>query len=164
LNKPSILDKKNPSIREIEDKIGNPNVRVWLEPDGTVCEAPSIPVSYGDLVDKITTLEVKADKIEDEKKLVNINRELDQLTQVWNDLVIVSAGSRLESLRNELKETNVELWDVEHELRSHNKHENFGRTFVVCARALIRLNDLQSAIKQDVDELLGSVMVETYPH
>ena len=151
----SILDKKSPSILEIEERMSNPDVRGWLDTDGTYREALQIPVSHGEVLDRLTILELKVTYIKDEKKLKDVNRELEFVERIWRDNVV--AEDKLDKLYVELKEVNEELWGVEEQIRALLSE----RRTAHLARDVIRLNDLRSAIRQNVNELLGSVIVET---
>ena len=130
--------------------MSNPDVRGWLDTDGTYREALQIPVSHGEVLDRFTILELKVTYIKDEKKLKDVNRELEFVERIWRDNVV--ATDKLDKLYVELKEVNEELWGVEEQIRACVTED--------LARDVIRLNDLRSAIRQDVNELLGSVIVE----
>lgn len=112
-----------------------------------------IPVSTGELIDKITILEIKIEKIKDEDKLDNIKREFNYLNQVIN-------LSNIKSLYNELKEINLKLWNVEDNIRIKEKNKDFDREFIELARSVYTFNDRRSDIKKQINILTSSELVE----
>jgi Family of unknown function (DUF6165) len=117
-----------------------------------------VEVSAGELVDKITILEIKRDNIQDETKLANINREYAVLVQVLDKAVVES--DELTRLRSALKAVNAELWHVEDDIRAQERAGTFGPEFVALARAVYRTNDRRAALKREINELLRSDLVE----
>ena len=111
-----------------------------------------VPVSIGELIDKITILEIKKDRIKNPEALKNINYELEQLSGKLD----VDAGSSYKLL----KIVNEQLWDVEDELRILEKQEDFGEKFVKLARSVYVLNDERAAIKKDINLKYNSSIVE----
>ncbi len=116
-----------------------------------------IPVSAGELVDKITILRVKAERI-DASKLANVRRELEALEAVAREQLPDSP--EMATLTAELFEVNAALWDVEEGKRDGERRQDFGPAFVELARRVYRENDRRAAIKRRINDLLGSEIVE----
>jgi len=116
------------------------------------------PVSFGEVVDKITILEIKSERIHDPEKTVNIRRELELLEAVWldavRDMADVSDG------RSRLKAVNEELWDIEDKIRLKEKASSFDDEFVQLARSVYFTNDRRADIKKEINLALGSELVE----
>ncbi|MGY6587316.1 MAG: DUF6165 family protein [Wenzhouxiangella sp.] len=117
-----------------------------------------IPVSAGELIDKITILEIKAERITAPDKLENVRRELSELQAVVNDRVPGSAA--LDALKVELKRINETLWMIEDDIRDCERAGEFGEPFVKLARAVYITNDRRAALKREINQLLGSTLVE----
>lgn len=117
-----------------------------------------VPVSFGEVLDKITILEIKSERIKDEAKLKNVRLELDELTETWNEAV--KDQSAIEDLRKQLKAVNEELWVVEDDIRDQEAAQDFGPRFIELARAVYVTNDKRAAIKKEVNLALGSRFVE----
>jgi arginine deiminase len=117
-----------------------------------------IPVSPGELADKLTILEIKLDRIDDPAKLANVRREHARLTSVWEDAGIDSA--EVLALRQSLCEANEALWDVEDAIREEERHKRFGERFVALARSVYVRNDERAALKRRINEVLGSEIFE----
>jgi len=117
----------------------------------------SIPISPGELLDKISILEIKADRIVDPVKQANVRSELALLSSVQNTL---PQSSELAVLAAELKAVNERLWDVEDAIRECDRRADFGREFVHLARSVYIENDRRAALKRRVNELLGSQLIE----
>ena len=122
-----------------------------------------IPVSPGELIDKITVLEIKAERIADESKLVHIRTELAALRRVLKQHPIIT--SRIEALRQELRTVNETLWEIEDYLRIKESEEAFDDQFVELARSQYHNNDRRSEIKHQIDQIYASGIVEekSYP-
>ena len=118
----------------------------------------SIPVSVGEFLDKISILEIKADRITALEKRENVLRELDLLRKVRQRSVPNSGA--LNRLYNSLKTVNTELWEIEDALRDFEHQKAFGEIFIETARSVYRTNDQRSALKQQINQLLGSEIVE----
>ena len=103
-----------------------------------------IPVSLGELVDKITILEIKMQRISNPEALQNIKKELDALKTVKRPIVSLN-------LVDDLRDVNMEIWDVEDELRECERRQDFGETFVVKARSVYVLNDKRAFIKRKMN-------------
>ena len=116
-----------------------------------------VPVSIGELIDKITILEIKLRRIDNEEKLHNIRRELRALEQVERDASLVEGA---DALKTRLREVNERLWDIEDAIRRHEKEGDFGEAFVELARSVYIENDQRSRIKRELNLLTGSELVE----
>jgi hypothetical protein len=117
-----------------------------------------VPISVGELVDKVTILEIKSEKIEDADKRENIRRELDALTNVLKPLVTATPG--IAPLKSELRTINETLWRIEDDIRDCERKRDFGAAFVALARAVYQTNDRRAATKRKIDDLTGSELVE----
>ncbi len=117
-----------------------------------------VPVSFGEVLDKITILEIKSERIKDEAKLKNVRLELGELSATWNDAV--EDQSAIADLRAQLKAVNEELWVIEDDIRDQEAAQDFGPRFIELARAVYVTNDKRAAIKKDVNLALGSRFVE----
>ena len=116
------------------------------------------PVSVGELFDKIVILEIKATKISDAAKLMEIQKELRLLNQL--DVATAERNSDLAALRQALKQVNAALWDIEDRIRDLERAKDFGPEFVRLARAIYQTNDRRAEIKRLINELSGSHIVE----
>lgn len=119
---------------------------------------PLLPVSWGEVFDKLTILKIKSKKIDDALKLVNINKELQEIEIVVS--VIGNLTEDLKCLVNELQAINECLWDVEDGKRSHERRKVFDQDFIDLARQVYIKNDERAKIKKKINELLGSGIVE----
>jgi hypothetical protein len=117
-----------------------------------------VPVSWGEVIDKITILEIKAERLSDAGKLANVTRELDELVSVREREFPNHAD--LAKLAAALKAINEKLWVVEDDLRDLERAKDFGPRFVELARAVYYTNDERAAVKRKVNDLLGSTLVE----
>ncbi|MGH8091806.1 MAG: DUF6165 family protein [Rudaea sp.] len=118
----------------------------------------SVPVSFGELIDKITILEIKSEQIRDAAKLANVRAELDLLNATWTQ----NPASRTDIVaeRAELKRINEALWDIEDEIRLQEKAQAFDARFVELARAVYFTNEKRAAVKREINLKLGSQLVE----
>lgn len=121
-----------------------------------------IPVSIGELVDKITILQIKSKKISNEDQLVNIERELHALEAAHRDLSLVGA----DGMQAELLAVNRRLWDAEDAIRLAEAEGHFGPEFVALARSVYQLNDIRFSIKKKLNKTFCSSLVEekSYEH
>ncbi len=122
---------------------------------GTVLQ---VEVSAGELIDKITILEIKAERISDPDKLANVHRELSSLTATREKALDTSP--ELDEFTAELRRINERLWQIEDDIRDCERNGDFGERFVELARAVYRTNDRRAAAKRRINELLGSELVE----
>tara|TARA_Y100001934_G_scaffold272359_1_gene360464 strand:- start:667 stop:1062 length:396 start_codon:yes stop_codon:yes gene_type:complete len=122
----------------------------------------SIPVSVGELLDKISILEIKKERIQESDKKKNVSTELNLLrkVQIDSELVETICPKILDQLCQQLKKVNEELWKVEDKLRLLEEESNFSIAFVNFARSVYRLNDERAQIKRKINELSGSELVE----
>ena len=118
----------------------------------------SVPVSHGELIDKITILEIKAAHIRDAAKLANVRAELDLLNTTWSK----DAASKIDiaTERAQLKAVNESLWDIEDRIRLKEKAQAFDAEFIELARSVYFRNDERAAIKRAINLKLGSQLVE----
>ena len=115
-------------------------------------------ISAGELVDKITILEIKKEKITNKEKLIEIKKELDSLTNTFNKSI--KKNINLETLTKELKNINLKLWDIENKKRELEKKQGFGKEFIELARNVYKSNDERAKIKLKINEALGSNIKE----
>ena len=115
-------------------------------------------ISAGELLDKITILEIKLEHIRDEAKRVNIGREYAALVEAFEKAIAQSDS--LSRLRDALKQVNAELWRIEDDIREQERAGTFGPEFVALARSVYRTNDRRAALKREINELLGSRLIE----
>lgn len=118
----------------------------------------TVEVAAGELLDKITILEIKRSKFDDPGKLKNVTAELETLARVRDDALTLDETAQ--RLVGELEAVNRELWDIEDEIRDCERHGDFGDRFVELARAVYHKNDRRAALKRDLNERLGSRLVE----
>ena len=115
-----------------------------------------IPISVGELIDKITILEIKIEKVNNQIKKINIKKELTELTKIFNDL----KNTELDPMYRQLKIINKKLWDIEDEIRVHEKNKNFNDEFIELARSVYVTNDERFEIKSKINNLYDSDIVE----
>jgi len=113
------------------------------------------PVSWGELIDKITILEIKAARIAEPAKLANVRRELQALTAVRD-----AQGAAPATLAAELREVNEQLWDIEDLIRECEQRGDFGPAFIELARSVYKSNDRRAALKRRISDAMGSELVE----
>ncbi len=121
-------------------------------------ESIRVELSPGELVDKITILEIKAARITDPAQLANVRFELGVLDAVQGEAIPASA--QLDRLTTDLRAVNTRLWDIEDEIRDCERNENFGDRFIKLARAVYHTNDRRADIKRRINDLLGARIVE----
>jgi len=112
------------------------------------------PISVGELVDKLTILDIKLENISDEKKLSEIKNEKHQLEKLYKNF------SDLDMHRDILYQINRGLWSVEDDIRKHEREQNFGATFIRLARDVYQINDKRFEIKNKINELTNSEIKE----
>jgi hypothetical protein len=116
------------------------------------------PISVGELIDKITILRIKRERIRAAPAQANIQRELDGLLEIRARASL--NASDLAVLEDELFQVNGRLWDIEDELRALEQNGNFGEGFIELARSVYRLNDRRSELKRRINTVTGSAIVE----
>lgn len=121
-------------------------------------QTPLVPISWGELIDKITILEIKEVKITSNNALDNIRKELGFLSNIVSNSKGVYDAISL--LKNELKEVNLNLWQVEDEIRDKEYSQEFDEEFIRLARSVYRLNDDRANLKKKINETLFSELKE----
>jgi hypothetical protein len=117
-----------------------------------------VPISPGELLDKITILRIKVARIQDAGKLANVKLELALLEQTWKD---AGAGEQDVTVDiRALQNVNEQLWDIEDRIRDKEARQTFDRDFIELARAVYQCNDDRAAIKKRINMQLGSRLVE----
>lgn len=119
---------------------------------------PHVPVAVGELMDKITILEIKMRQIADPVRRANVRAELEALEAVRSRLNLDS--SRLDALRARLAGVNQALWEIEDAIRACERRADFGPAFVELARRVYRVNDERAVLKRAINELSGSTLIE----
>ena len=117
-----------------------------------------VPLSPGELLDKITILRIKVARIQDAAKLANVKLELSLLEQTWKDSGAASHDVSLDE--RALENVNERLWDIEDRIREKEARQTFDRDFIELARAVYICNDERAAIKKRINLQLGSSLVE----
>jgi hypothetical protein len=125
---------------------------------GTPVTSIQIEVSPGELLDKLSILEIKSERIADPEKLRNIRHELGLYRDMREDRI--PAGDAMDALVHELKSVNETLWRVEDEIRACEAKQDFGDKFVGLARSVYRTNDRRAEIKRQINILCGSSIIE----
>jgi len=115
-------------------------------------------ISAGELIDKITILEIKENKIIDKTKLANVRKELGSLNNTLNKFI--PDLSKIIELKVSLKEINLKLWSIEDSKRNAEKIKNFGNNFIELARNVYKFNDERAKLKLQINKLLGSNIQE----
>ena len=119
-------------------------------------------ISAGELIDKITILEIKKIKIKDSVKLENVEKELLSLKSTLNQTI--PDLSKIQSQIEGLKSINLKLWDIENGKRLAEKNSDFGKKFIELARSVYQSNDKRSEIKLEINDILGSNIKEVKSH
>lgn len=118
----------------------------------------SVPISPGELIDKLTILEIKSERMTDPGKLANVRLELKLLTDTWSKSDYSKVDIKAEWA--ELKRINNALWDIEDRIRDEERAKRFGEKFIELARAVYFINDDRAAVKRKINDKLGSKIVE----
>jgi hypothetical protein len=118
---------------------------------------PNVPISWGELIDKITILEIKSKRIVSEISNNNINKELALLTNILNSYFNIAD---IEIYKIKLKDINEKLWDVEDKIRKHEAEKSFNNLFIELARSVYILNDQRANIKKIINNSFSSEIVE----
>lgn len=116
-----------------------------------------VEISDGELLDKISILQIKSERIADESKLKNIRTEYEELTRIGSKLL---EDSKVFALYNKVKEVNEALWDLEDDIRMKEKAKLFDEEFIRLAREIYRTNDKRAEVKKEINLLTGSLFVE----
>ena len=115
-------------------------------------------ISAGELIDKITILEIKKEKISNKEKLVEVNKELISLNETLKKSI--NDESKILSFKNDLKNINLKLWDIEDGKRLAEKNSQFDKKFIELARSVYKFNDERAKIKLAINNALGSNIKE----
>jgi len=118
----------------------------------------SVEIAPGELIDKITILEIKIDRMSDPEKLENVRLEWQVLTASRDENITVS--DELTKITANLKTVNEQLWEIEDDIRDLERDKKFDKKFIDLARAVYMTNDKRAAFKRDINILLGSRLVE----
>ncbi len=113
------------------------------------------PISIGELIDKISILEIKVDRIVDHAKLRNVQAELRILNEPKSTAGLDTP--EMKPFAQELKSINTELWDIENEIRELEARQDFGKRFIVLARRVYLTNDRRARIKQKINLMYGQI-------
>ena len=117
-----------------------------------------VPIANGELIDKITILEIKVARLTDAAKIANVGAELALLRERRDDTL--ASDPVLDQLTNNLKALNQRIWDLEDGIRDCERRQDFGPSFVALARAIYRTNDERAAVKREINVASGSRLVE----
>lgn len=115
-------------------------------------------VSVGEFLDKMTILEIKSERIKDAAKLANVRKELDALNQIWSASSYAAIYETADHER--LKNINAALWEIEDKIRDKEAAQEFDAVFIELARAVYVTNDERARIKKEINQKLGSTLVE----
>jgi hypothetical protein len=118
----------------------------------------TVEIAPGELIDKITILEIKTERMSDQAKLANVRIELDTLAKSRD--AAIGKSAEMDRLSAELKKINEELWVIEDDIRDCERAKDFGTKFIELARAVYFTNDRRAQVKRQINELLGSRLVE----
>ena len=119
-------------------------------------------ISAGELIDKITILEIKKEKISDKDKLTEVEKELKSLNETMKKFI--KNPSIILKFKNDIKEINLKLWDIENEKRLAEKNQIFDNNFIKLARNVYKTNDLRAKVKLEINNFLGSNIKEVKSH
>ena len=117
-----------------------------------------VPVSFGELLDKISILQIKSERMSDAAKLANVRNELSALEQTW--MAHPAAGGNIAERRAQLRAVNERLWVIEDDIRVKEKAQAFDDEFIQLARSVYFENDVRARIKKDLNHALGSSYIE----
>jgi hypothetical protein len=117
-----------------------------------------VPISPGELIDKITILEIKSQRMTDATKLANVRTELDLLQKTWR--ASSYSATNIDAEWAALRDVNAQLWDIEDDIRDKERASAFDARFIELARAVYVTNDERAAIKKRINTKLGSTLVE----
>jgi hypothetical protein len=120
--------------------------------------APKVQISWGELIDKITILEIKVQRLNSKEATQNVWRELATFSSIANE--ILSQRSDLLSLKQKLKSVNEALWDIEDKIRAKEATKSFDQEFIQLARSVYMTNDKRGDLKRQINTLLNSELVE----
>ena len=128
------------------------------ETRGPSIATPHVPVSWGELIDKITILEIKAARLTSATALQNVRNELAQLTE--KTLPLGDMAQQVAPLKADLTRVNEALWEIEDKIRDKESAKAFDAEFIELARSVYVTNDKRAALKRQINQLLASELVE----
>jgi Family of unknown function (DUF6165) len=117
-----------------------------------------VPISPGELIDKITILQIKSDRMTDQAKVANVRTELGLLQSTWHSSP--HSAHDIQQEWAELRRINEALWDIEDKIRDKERDQQFDKEFIELARAVYVTNDERAAVKRVINTKLGSTIVE----
>jgi hypothetical protein len=123
----------------------------------TIPPVPRIPVSWGELIDKLTILEIKTERLSAEEARANASREFSLLREIAAPIL---GGDDIKALVARLKTLNEKLWEIEDRIRDHERAKDFGADFIELARAVYKHNDERGQLKRNINLALGSGLIE----
>ena len=121
-------------------------------------KAPLIPISWGELFDKLTILQIKLENLQDQNALNNVKIEYTQLSKIYENNFREDANAK--RLLVDLKTINKTLWNIEDDIRDKERHKTFDKEFIELARSVYITNDERSRIKRNINETFGSQLIE----
>ncbi len=121
-------------------------------------KTPLIPISFGELFDKLTILQIKLENLQDKNALKNVKTEYNQLHLIYDNNFLEHKNAK--SLLADLKRINVKLWDLEDKIRNKERNKTFDKEFIELARSVYITNDERSLIKRNINEIFGSEIIE----
>ncbi|HEX4069260.1 MAG TPA: DUF6165 family protein [Candidatus Babeliales bacterium] len=133
-------------------------INVVLFTHSTYCNKICAEISCGELIDKITILKIKAERISDPEKLKNVHTELETLQKTCDENIVDYAA--ITHLQETLQEINQALWDIEDAIRVKERNKQFDDEFIQIARSVYVTNDKRCVIKKEIDKVLGSRITE----
>ena len=119
---------------------------------------PKVPISWGELFDKITILQIKLDTLTSKKALENVEREHKQLQAIF--MRFFSENAQANQLLVDLKPINQHLWDIEDKIREKERRKSVDDAFVQLARSVYITNDARSRLKREINDVFGSELIE----
>ena len=121
-------------------------------------KTPLIPISWGELFDKITILQIKLENLKNKNALKNVKIEYDELFKIYENNFRVDANAK--RLLADLKTINKTLWNIEDDIRDKERHKTFDEEFIELARSVYITNDERSRIKRNINNTFGSELIE----
>ena len=121
-------------------------------------KTPLIPISWGELFDKITILQIKLENLQDKNALKNVKNEHDELLKIYNNNFLENENAK--RLLVDLKNINKRLWNIEDDIRDKERHKIFDEGFIELARSVYITNDERSRIKRNINKTFGSLLIE----
>ena len=121
-------------------------------------KTPLIPISWGELFDKLTILQIKLENLRDKKALKNVKIEHDQLHLIFNNNLLGDQNAKL--FLTDLKEINKKLWNIEDKIRDKERNKAFDKEFIELARNVYITNDKRSSIKRNINKIFRSEIIE----